>query len=400
MIFFLPTELESLLHAPPSNFNVVNYTVMVIKFRRYFPLPRKYSKVIGILVCLCLIVTILIITNIIGVLFGIASHELSTGDNDVIASIPKNPPLIPLQDAIRNQVKKYEEGVARNLRITKKEIPTSLGEVNRTCSVGQYKIVFFIRIPKCASTSFVNVLKRLSSEGQFHLTFNPSGAFNWDNSTTLKEAKQIYKESHLSDRKYVYARHFYFVDFTKYGLNDFTYVTIVREPVSRFVSSYHYYHFSSKLHIQAILDPKHRDESLETCLNLGHEGCQRNLMTKYFCGHKTVCKEGSWEALRIAKANIETHFLVVGIMEDMELSYKLIQHLLPDHFRHMNPGSDSQKKQNKNEHATEISQELKEKIEDKNMFDIILYNYIREKLYIQARACSLIKFKQGDNDRT
>ena len=51
----------------------------------------------------------------------------------------------------------------------------------------------------------------------------------------------------------IYARHFYYVDFRKFGVHRFAYITILRHPVSRLISSYLYYHFSSKTHIQVFV---------------------------------------------------------------------------------------------------------------------------------------------------
>jgi len=45
-------------------------------------------------------------------------------------------------------------------------------------------VMFFVRIPKCASTSFIEVLHKLSNANDnFELFFHPSGAFNWDRHT-------------------------------------------------------------------------------------------------------------------------------------------------------------------------------------------------------------------------
>ena len=353
-----------------------------------FAIPRKYLKVIGISACLFIIVLVLLVTHMFGVFFGIASRELVIRDKEVIATIPRRNSALVFQN-IRSQVDKYDKSITQRMVDTSESrIATSIP--NLSCVTSHCKIVLVIRIPKCASTSFVTTLKQLSSNGYFHFTFDPSGAYDWDSSTISKVAKRINTESQLGKLNYVYARHFYYFSFVDYNLPEFSYVTIVREPVFRFISSFLYYHFSSKHHIQAILDPRHKNESLETCLDLGHEGCQSNLMTKYFCGHEAFCKKGSMTSFLVAKQNIVKDFKVVGIMENMTLSYRLIKNLLPDHFQHLNPESASKNKQNKNEHAIDISQSLREKIEEKNKFDILLYDFIRERLYRQATACSLL----------
>ena len=349
--------------------------------------PRRYQKLIGIPILLFLA---LIVTHMFGKFVGIATQEMFATDAFVIKSIPisENNFRTPGMVNFTKRVIIYSENATRITKQTNGENTINNQDL-QLCKKETYKIVFFIRLPKCASTSFVNVLKKLSNQGHLQFTFNPSGAYDWDLSTMSKTAELVRKQSSSSKRSYLYAQHFYHVDFMNFGIVNYTYVTIVREPVARFISSYLYYHFSSKQHIQSILNPKHHNESLKACLELGHEGCQVNLLTRYFCGHQPVCKTSSKESFYKAKQNIQQYFTVVGIMEDMTLSYKLMRHLIPSHFSHLNPDSDAQKKQNRNEHMTNISESLKEEIEEKNKYDMLLYYYIRERLYYQAKACSI-----------
>lgn len=362
-----------------------------------FYVPRKLRKLLS---CLCVsfaVIVFLLVTHIFGFYVGIASREYSMNDNEIIAAIPKQMNTDELALNIQRQVQEYDATLAQKQKDAMFAANMEgLGDfASLTCSVQEAKVVIFVRLPKCASTSFVNILKRLSKTGDQHrqikLSFDPSGASDWNTETMTKVAKLIKIESESSQLQYVYARHFYYVDFTQFNLWNFTYITIVRDPVSRFISSFLYYHYSSRLHIKAILDPKHRNESLKTCLDLGHEGCQLNLMTKYFCGHeKPLCKKGSIKAYQRAKENIDKHFSIIGVMEEMSLSYKLMKHLLPKHFYNLNPDVDSLLVQNKNEREMNIPQSLREEIEEKNKYDLMLYYYIREKLYVQARVCSII----------
>ena len=359
-------------------------------FTRKFCLfvPRKLKKVILIVTFIVIGIFGLLLMHVSAALIGLKFHELSMKDDDIIAAIPIQ--KTPLIHTHLMSTDKYEEKIIHNIRRHSFSNRTHRNHIIfPKCKRHNFKIVLFVRLPKCASTSFVNILKRLSHEGQFIFKFNPSGAYDWDFSTTTKVARQIATENKYKKNYYVYARHFYFVDFTEYNIQNFTYITIVREPVSRFISSYLYYHLSSKPHIQAILNPSHKNESLKTCLEQIHEGCQLNLMTKYFCGHQPFCKTGSLEALDQAKENIVNHFSVVGIMEDLTLSYKVFRHVIPGHFKLLDPIADSQNQENRNEHESEIPQSLREDIESRNKADVLLYYYIKERLYMLAKACSI-----------
>lgn len=249
-------------------------------------------------------------------------------------------------------------------------------------------ILFFIRIPKCASTSFVELVKNLTSvtkDPPFSLHFNPSGAFNW-NWQTKKQVENYIKIHRQTHNRLLYVRHFYYVPFG--GLTNFTYITIVRDPITRLVSSFLYYHFSSRPHIRAMLKPGHKNESLETCINLSHEGCTPNLMTKYFCGHDSpLCDSGSEGALARAKENIEKHFGVIGFVEKLSKTYFLFKRLYPNYFGNLNIRESSIFRRNKNEHSLSLSDRLRRKMEKLNMADMNLYEYLLERFKKQLQQC-------------
>jgi dermatan/chondrotin sulfate uronyl 2-O-sulfotransferase UST len=243
-----------------------------------------------------------------------------------------------------------------------------------------------MRLPKCASTSFVELMKKTTkSNGRFLFHFNPSGAYDW-NKRTIDEVTRLIKGQLKTNHRVLYARHFYYTDFPSVSLNH-TYITIVRDTVSRVVSSYLYYHFSSRPHIQSMLDPTHRNESLEKCLELNHEGCTPNLMTKYFCGHQKMCKTGSRRALNQAIFNIQKHFTVIGLMEDLHNTYKLFKTLLPEYFGGLDTREMSVVQKNRNEQSMVVSSDIQRKIEEINKADVMLYDYIQKKFNEQISNC-------------
>lgn len=244
------------------------------------------------------------------------------------------------------------------------------------------RVLFFIRIPKSASTSFVSLLRSLAKPLSFELMFNPSGAYNWDSDIIKGVAKSIKFKKH---KRIVYARHFYYVDFKLYGLSNFNYVAIIREPTSRFISSYFYYHFSTKPHIQGMLKPKFRNESLLECIARKHNGCAHNLMTKYFCGHERFCDLGNEKALSLAKENLKHKFVLIGLLEEMDLTLKVMSKLLPGYFSLASNLPDS----NRNQHPKFITQEERAAIQKANTADDDLYTYAKELLHTTAAACHI-----------
>ena len=251
--------------------------------------------------------------------------------------------------------------------------------------------MFFIRLPKCASTSFLYLLQDLEEYSDFYMEFNPSGAYDWKDDEKWSVAWKCLRRLMLK-KKVVYARHFYFLDFTPFGLKNFTYVTVIRNPIDKVLSSYLYYHFSSKRGIQQLVQPEHKNESLSTCLQYEHEGCTHNLITKYFCGHEYWCKLGNEQALKTAKNNLRTNFALVGIMEDMELSMELMRQLLPQFFAVATENRTREvtlPAMNKNERTVSLSEEERGEIGRANAADVELYEYARRLLHDRARLCNI-----------
>jgi dermatan/chondrotin sulfate uronyl 2-O-sulfotransferase UST len=237
-------------------------------------------------------------------------------------------------------------------------------------------------MPKCASTSFITLLRSLARPLSFELHFNPSGAYDWNNGTIKREV-QLIKSKSKKGRKLLYARHFYYTDFEPYGVTNYTYLTVIREPMARFVSSYLYYHHSSKPYIQKMLKPRYKNESILECTLRGLNGCAHNWLTKYFCGHQTVCKSGNETALARAKANMERHFAAVGVVEDVELTMKVFAKVAPGFFAF----SRELPRHNKNERSMDLSVEEEKAVRNANAADLELYAYARELLQATVQSC-------------
>lgn len=266
----------------------------------------------------------------------------------------------------------------------------SIRQAASDCAAQRPAYLFVIRIAKCASTSIVELLRGLSREKGFPFIFHGSGAYNWGQREVESVESVCRSRRHWHNRgravmdTVVYSRHFYYTPFPGLG-SSVRYITFVREPVARVVSSYFYYHFSSKPRLQGLVPPEHRQEGLVQCVALNHEGCTANLMTKYFCGHEQFCGSGSPAALQQAKFNLQHHFLVVGVVEEMEASLHLLALLLPDIFggQHMAAVPLS----NQNEHLAEVSEQERQAVAEHNMADIELYAFALAELKGKLEQC-------------
>ena len=252
------------------------------------------------------------------------------------------------------------------------------------------QVLFFNRIAKCASTSFVELLQKLSHVGTFDVIFNRQGAYDWKSQEIPLVMAQINEAMEGGAKRIAFAQHFYYTDFSPH-LQNYGYVTLVREPVERMISSFNYYHYSTKEYIRRMLPKDRRDESLLDCIKNEHEGCKHNLMTKYFCGHTHNCSSGSSKALQIAKYNLKNKFIAVGLVENLTLSVQLFQKLMPTYFPPL-PAVDLAMLlpyTNQNKKTAQADDETIKLIETRNQADIELYKYAKDLFFSKLKACNI-----------
>lgn len=213
--------------------------VMLKRFQRVcIYVPRRCRSVIAICCTVLCVSLVVVAMHASAMAMGVIAGAQGTTEQMLRDSIPRA----------------AEKRSGLELQMSKNAAPHSSLSVralgNLTCPKQSASVLFFIRIPKAASTSFVHLLKDMELGGQFKLMFQPSGASDWDLAVTKKVAETVKRASKKGIGKLIYARHFYYVDFNTFGLHNFAYITILRHPVNRLISSYLYYHFSSKQHIQ------------------------------------------------------------------------------------------------------------------------------------------------------
>ncbi len=345
------------------------------RMRLFRYVPRKWVKLIAItLLCVVITGTLMVLQGGSILYFWANSSKQSTHQLEALIPIESN--------------KKVERPFHSPQQRENRALPPVIAQAREghttapRCKAKSPRILFFIRVPKCASTSFVDLLHSLAIKLPFDFIFNPSGAYDWDDKTARKVVQNV--QSKGGDTPVVYARHFYYTDFKRYGLIDYEYITVIREPLARFVSSYLYYHFSSKPQIQRMLKPGDKNESFLECITRKHNGCAHNWLTKYFCGHRRFCSSGSKEALAVAMENMRHKFAVVGLLEKMETTLRVFRKILPGYFGAVElqiPGS------NRNEQSMALSQEEREAAREANSADIKLYAYAQELLRTINQSC-------------
>ena len=71
------------------------------------------------------------------------------------------------------------------------------------------------------------------------------------------------------------------------------------------------------------------NDTTEQCFEREGQRCKQIVMTQFFCGTESFCKNGGQEALDRAKKNILKYYVVVGWLEHFHLTLNILQKSLP-----------------------------------------------------------------------
>jgi len=221
------------------------------------------------------------------------------------------------------------------------------------------KTVIFLHLPKAAGTTLCDVFWRQYKAKTIHLL---DGA-NFD------QAQEDFKVLSLAEKSQIkiLMGHMYF------GLHEYlpspaTYVTMLRNPIDRIVS---YYHFVKRL-------PSHPDYELIKAKNINIEDyCQMGVVNMCngqtrFLANTQLSDTYNNETLERAKSNLQQHFAVVGIQERFDESLLMLKDELgwkkmPFYYRRNTNRTSSYK--------GEISKSTRTVLEKYNELDLELYEY-------------------------
>ena len=280
------------------------------------------------------------------------------------------------------------------------------GILDVNCLAHHPYVLFFNRIPKSGSTTLQDFFRSLSMHVDVEIDIRPEGAARWSPTqideveerakALLRRAKLMHggHGSEYSPRG-IYIQHFYYTEFPRLssiGMH-YGYITLMREPVDRAISAYHYYHFTKNFEMPV----EQKQAPLLECIRKEFFGCEANLMTQYFCGHEAKCvsKNGDHKfALETAKQNM-LEYIAVGITEEFLSSVKLFKKLLPDLLPGFVELPETIKKKNMNEidYMEGVSDSDRAVIRDKNYLDTELYAFAKELFNARLRACGLAGFE-------
>uniref|UniRef100_A0A1B6E882 Heparan sulfate 2-O-sulfotransferase pipe n=1 Tax=Clastoptera arizonana TaxID=38151 RepID=A0A1B6E882_9HEMI len=274
------------------------------------------------------------------------------------------------------------------------------------------EIIFFNRVPKVGSQTFMELLRHLAARNGF--------GFHRDHiqrveTIRLAPPEQLGLATMINSYSTpsVYIKHICFINFTQYNLPEPIYVNLVRDPVERVISWYYYvrapwYYVERKQAFPDIPlpDPQWLKKDFETCVLRGDRECQylegetregigdHRRQSLFFCGHSDACTPfNTVGALQRAKQAVERHYAVVGVLEDLNSTLTVLEHYIPKFFRGASQVYKEEvehfKRINRNMFKPPVSEEVKEIVRRNFTREIEFYYFCRQRLHRQLLALRL-----------
>ncbi|XP_020291811.1 heparan sulfate 2-O-sulfotransferase 1-like isoform X2 [Pseudomyrmex gracilis] len=199
-------------------------------------------------------------------------------------------------------------------------------------------VVIYNRVPKTASTSFMGLVYDLCKQNKYHvLHINVT-----NNMHTLTLANQVQFANNITNWNAIkpafYHGHMAFLNFEKFGVNRTPlYINLLRKPLDRFVSYYYFLRYGDNFRPH-LTRRKHGDtKTFDECIKIGQPDCNLNnmwLQIPFLCGHDPACwKVGNSWALEEAKRNLQRHYFLIGITEELNDFVEVLESVLPQFFK-------------------------------------------------------------------
>lgn len=283
-------------------------------------------------------------------------------------------------------------------------------ELNNTRKAKK-EILFFNRVPKVGSQTTMELLKSLSIKNNFH--------YHKDRTQKVETIKLTYNEekwlSNLLDffnPPSVYVKHVCFVNFTQFNLDMPIYVNMVRDPVERVISWYYYvrapWYFVERKRAFPELplpNPNWLKKDYDTCVRRGDKECRYQdgderddfgQLTEFFCGQDDDCTGFNTEvAMRKAKENVEKHYAVVGVLEELNKTLTVLEHYVPRFFKGAKDVYWNEvqifSRINRNIYKPPVAEATKEIVRKNFTRELEFFDFCKQRLHKQYLALNLDK---------
>ncbi|KAI9581444.1 hypothetical protein GQX74_012769 [Glossina fuscipes] len=274
------------------------------------------------------------------------------------------------------------------------------------------ELVFFNRVPKVGSQTFMELLRRLSERNNFQ--FNRDAVQKVETIRLAEDQQQEMAEV-ISDLPVpsVFIKHVCYTNFSKFNLPIPIYINVVRDPVERVISWFYYvrapWYFVERKAAFPDLPLPHPGwlkKDFETCVLSGDQECtytqgvsvegigDHRRQSLFFCGHAYECTPfNTVGALERAKHAVESQYAVVGVLEDLNTTLAVFEKYIPRFFQGVREIYDTSAeyltKINKNNFKPPVSEKVKDIVRRNFTNEIEFYQFCRQRLHKQYLAAHL-----------
>ncbi|XP_067135203.1 uronyl 2-sulfotransferase-like [Centruroides vittatus] len=200
--------------------------------------------------------------------------------------------------------------------------------------------LLYNRVPKCASTTLYTLMRKLSVLNRY-VHYN-SKVYD-KKMIDLSEQSRFVRRVADTPAPCSFDRHIFFVNFTRFGRSPPVYINLIRDPVERIISSYYYRRLAARNSRGKTGKPSSYwlNKKFRHCVANADPECSfvdgqsyGVLLLPYFCGQDERCLilNHPW-ALRTAKSNMERYYAVVGVVEEMNVTLRVLEATLPVFFK-------------------------------------------------------------------
>ncbi|XP_076029864.1 uronyl 2-sulfotransferase homolog pip-like [Oratosquilla oratoria] len=276
---------------------------------------------------------------------------------------------------------------------------------------GHQDLVLVTTLLRCGTTTLSSLLRALRKTNNFTLVADPPRKAELVHIPSMKVQKMIAERVFDLKEPSAVMQTFSFINYTRLGYAPTPLqVSLIRDPVERAISWFYHYRapFSlverhnrfpeTKLPTRAYLK-----KDLESCLRDRNDAECRYVpgrqtlghTIEFFCGHTSDCTTfGDEEALRKAKATVESSFAVVGVLEDMNKTLAVLEHYVPRFFSGATKAyydriHGNQLLTNQNFYKPRVETHAREFLRRNFSVELEFYNFCRQRLDQQYRALQL-----------
>lgn len=278
--------------------------------------------------------------------------------------------------------------------------------------------LFHNKLPKSGSTTMKYIISTLQKANNFHMDYQAPCINKLTCATDLtdglgastKLAEHVAEQRAAHPGKFVLLKHQYWHNFTMQGMEQPTYINVVRDPITRFSSMYYFqrYGFASMGSADRKGVQRHSwkgteediAQTLDMCVENLADECTEPLqiLVRYFCGTGPECSMKSttmnkfgaindWNkvsaAAQIARTHIIKQYYAIGLMEEFEETLALFETVLPQFFKGAQAAYNSQfvrakRDSSKTAHTDGFNNQTRQWLETGPLrYEMDLYNLIK-----------------------